>query len=302
MEDASQEEAVLIHYLLGELPEEKLVEVEDRAFSDPEYLRLVEAVEADLIDAYVRHQLQGEERRRFEERFFVSPERRKKVEFARAWAQVSDEARIVAGERAKNRKSVRDFFSLFRPAYAFSFAMAAAAVILAGLVVWQAVQSSRLRERVSELEAERVRQQQREQTLASTLKAEQARTEELNAQLQHGVMEAVTTLALLPGAVRDEAARPQIVVPASAQLVRMQVQLEPRDDYPQFRAELRTQRGGEILTRGNLHAQPIEGGRVVVLDVPAGALGNGDYELTLQGMRAGRKSEDVGYYHFSVRR
>jgi hypothetical protein len=34
MEDGSVEEAVVMRYLLGDLPEETLVQVEDRAFAD----------------------------------------------------------------------------------------------------------------------------------------------------------------------------------------------------------------------------------------------------------------------------
>src|SRR5215475_14443043 len=92
MENGSVEETVVVRYLLGDLPEETLIQVEDRAFSDPEYLRLIEAVEADLIDAYVRNQLRAEERRQFESRFLASAKRRKKLEFAQAWSRVADEA------------------------------------------------------------------------------------------------------------------------------------------------------------------------------------------------------------------
>ena len=79
MEHGSFDEAVVMRYLLGDLPEAAQIQVEDRAFSDPEYLRVVEAVEADLIDAYVRDELPAAERRRFEGRFLVSAERRKKI-------------------------------------------------------------------------------------------------------------------------------------------------------------------------------------------------------------------------------
>ena len=89
MEDGSFEETVVVRYLLGDLPEEAQIQVEDRAFSDPSYLRIIEAVEADLIDAYVHSQMAAPERQQFESRFLVSPQRRKKVEFARALADVA---------------------------------------------------------------------------------------------------------------------------------------------------------------------------------------------------------------------
>src|SRR5262249_2409530 len=219
MEDGSVEETVVVRYLLGDLPEETLIQAEDRAFSDPEYLRLIEAVEADLIDAYVHNQLHAVEKRQFEDRFFASAERRKKVEFARAWSQVAGEAAgeaktasagTVATRRVQVRRSWRDFLpSLSGPAPAFRWAMAAAALILVATVSWQAVQSSRLRGRVSQLEAERNGQLQREQTLESALAAERARADGLSSQIQHGPTAAIASLVLLPGALRDGSVRPE---------------------------------------------------------------------------------------------
>src|SRR5215471_16624085 len=98
MEDGSFEEAVVVRYLLGDLPEETQAQMEDRAFADPEYMRVIEAVEADLIDAYVGGQLQAPDVRLFENRFLASPQRRQKVEFARAWVRVADELKPARRE------------------------------------------------------------------------------------------------------------------------------------------------------------------------------------------------------------
>lgn len=299
-------ETVVVRYLLGDLPEEALIQVEDRAFSDQEYLRLIEAVETDLIDAYVRNQLSADERRQFEGRFLASVERRKKLEFAQAWSRVADEAKAApqdsrAADRQEARRSWREMFAFLRgPAPAF--AMAAVAVLLVGVSVWQAAQSSKLRSRVGELEAERSTQQQREQTLKNNLDAERARVDELSSQLQHGSPAMVATLTLLPGSLRDASVRPEIRIAPSAQIARLEIQLVPKDKYPQYRAELRTQRGDEVLTRNNLHEQPGRGGRSVLLEIPASAIGSGEYELTLQGKVAPEQFEDLAYYRFSVRR
>ena len=50
-------EKLISQYLLGELPEEQQVEIEDRAFSDKDYLAAITTVENDLIDEYVRGEL-----------------------------------------------------------------------------------------------------------------------------------------------------------------------------------------------------------------------------------------------------
>jgi anti-sigma factor RsiW len=88
----SPSEALLIRYLLGDLPEEQQVEIEERAFTDQGYLKTMQAVETDLIDEYVRDGLPERDRIQFEARFLASEERRRKVGFAKALAIVAAEA------------------------------------------------------------------------------------------------------------------------------------------------------------------------------------------------------------------
>jgi len=83
--------ALLTRYLLGDLSEEQQVEIEERAFQDPEYTKLIQSVEVDLIDEYVRGGLTKRECRQFEARFFESAERRHKVEFAKNLAAIRAE-------------------------------------------------------------------------------------------------------------------------------------------------------------------------------------------------------------------
>lgn len=309
MEDGSFEEAVVVRYLLGDLPEETQIQVEDRAFSDPAYLHVVEAVEADLIDAYVRGEMPASEQRQFESRFLVSPQRRKKVEFARAFAQVARESRLVPAALEAKRSSVTSdsWWEMFAQVLrgrspAFQFAMAAVALILAGVVSWQVMQTARLRGNVSQLEAERRLQQQQQQALETALDQERARVEEMAAQMQQNPgRPPLASLMLFPGVMRGEGALPELVIPASAQLARIRIQLEPKDSYPRFRVQLRTRAGEEILTRGNLREQRSNTGRIVLLDAPAGIFEPGDYELTLEGVTGGQLKQ-IGYYSFSVKR
>src|SRR5262249_35790174 len=86
------DEVLLQDYLLGELSEEEQARVEDRAFADGSYRAALEAVEADLIEYYGRGEVAAADRRKFEERFLRSPQRRNRVEFARALARVVAES------------------------------------------------------------------------------------------------------------------------------------------------------------------------------------------------------------------
>src|SRR5262245_6363851 len=87
------DEMLLVKYLLGDVSPEEQIRVEDRAFADPDYLLALEATEVDLIDAYVHGELTAAERRGFERRFLVSPQRLKKVAFARDLARVAAETK-----------------------------------------------------------------------------------------------------------------------------------------------------------------------------------------------------------------
>jgi hypothetical protein len=285
----SVDETVLVRYLLGGLPEDEQVRVEERAFSDREYLDIIEAVEADLIDAYVRGELSASDRQQFERRFLASRERRTKVEFARALADVAPGSRGTVFLR--------------RPITAVRFALAAAAVLLVSALSWQTISTIALNRRVAQLEAQRRDQQNREQALTRTLGEEHARADTLAAQLQsatHGVA-AIASLVLVPGVSRGEARREILVLPASAQLARIDIRLEPKDEAAPFRAELRTRSGTAILVLHNLRPRPSPTGPAVVVDIPASVLDTADYELRLQGVLDG-KPVDIAYCYFSVQK
>src|SRR5262245_28272723 len=98
-----ENEELIARYLLGELPEVQQTEIEDRAFSNREYRRQITAVENDLIDGYVRQELTATQRRRFEEQFLTSANRRQRVEFAKALATATDEAK--AAEKSTERET-----------------------------------------------------------------------------------------------------------------------------------------------------------------------------------------------------
>jgi len=86
------------------------------------------------------------------------------------------------------------------------------------------------------------------------------------------------------------------------QIAHIDVQLEARDDYPYFRAELRTRGGQEILTRSSLTRHRAGPAYAISLDVPVTALAAGEYELALKGIPAGGSVEDIGFYYFRVQK
>ena len=303
------DELLLVKYLLGNLTEDEEVRVEDRAFADPEYLGALQGAETDLIDAYVRGELAQAERRAFERRFLTSPERRGKVEFARTLATVAAELTPLTSPSPKPASTWQMLLALLRGSSpALRFAGAFAALISIVGASWLVFENGAMRARLSALEAQRHASEVREQGLKQELSQAQNRADSLATQMQGRPSEEarpaslIASLVLLPGLSRAETRVPELVLVAGAQIAHIEVQLDARDDYPRFRADLRTRSGREILALANLRARQSGAARSVSMDVPASALDAGEYELALKGLSVGDAVQDIGYYYFRVQK
>lgn len=296
------EEKLLVEYLLGNLPEAQQVEVEDRAFADSEYMKELEAVEADLIDAYVRGELPQAQKAAFEQQFLGSPQRRSKVEFARALASVVADA----APQVSVWQTLSDMVHGWSPALRWSVALATL-LCVAG-VSWMIGQNAMMRSQVAVLESERRDLQGQQERLQAQIREEQTRSASLAAELQKRLPSVaastplIASVVLLPGLSRAGARVEQLVLKPSVQLANIEIQLEAADDYPQFRVELRTRSGDEVLARSNLKRRRTGAGFAVSFDVPTSVLTTGEYELALKGSGPDRAPEDIGYYYFSVRK
>jgi len=290
------DEAFLVKYLLGDLSPDQEIQVEDRAFADAEYLTALETAEADLIDSYVRAELSPTERRRFESRFLVSPQRRRKVAFARDLAKVV--AEVKASTPTLAPVSGWDaFVRLIRGwSPAFQFAMALAALVFVVGAVWLAIDNMAMRSQIAnENRAPEIPKIAPVPTQPDEPKAppENPKTTPISA---------IATLILRPQ-TREPGSPQQLILNTSTQMARIEIQLEAPDDYPSFRADLRTARGDEVLVRGNLRrVGTAAGGFSVSFEVPPSALDSVNYELALQGIRPGESPQDIGFYYFAVKK
>lgn len=322
-------ETLIAQYLLGELPEEQQVEIEDRAFQDKEYLANITSVENDLIDEYVRDEMPETVRRKFEERFLASAERRKRVEFAKALTQVASEyAFIDKGAVAPVSVSWRDsldaFFRSLNPVAKFAMAAVVMLVLVGG--AWLVTETLRLRSRLTTLQAENQSRQNERQTLEQQVDQQRRRAEELTARLDQEKQQReqseeslrklsetqnantpaprsiIASLTLLPGISRGGGDKPSLVLAPEANLVRLQIGIDPEEQYKTYAVDLRSVAGRQVWTRENLTARDRRGARSIGLTLPATALKPGEYELKLTGVTEGGATEDVGFYYFEVRK
>jgi hypothetical protein len=328
METKFTNEELIARYLLGDLPDEEQARLEDRAFSDRDYMRNIVAVESDLIDEYVRGGLSDSERLRFERRFLASAERRQKVEFARALANVIPRVTAEDAARPATVPAPASWWNSFITSLrglnpAFKFSTAAAALTLVIGVPWLIVEAVRLRAQVAQLQAERqtlwrgeeiLRQQAdgeraRGEDLAAELRRERERTEQLARQLERDQsrerstgLSFIASVFLPPGIPRGAAERPKLVVPQAAGVARLQIGLEREDEYKSFRVEIRTAQGQEVWTQDDLRPRQSRAGRIINLFIPGRMFSDGRYELTLKGVTDNRNTEDLRYYFFDAQK
>lgn len=324
--DVHLNEALIVRYLLGELPEAQQVEIEDSAFQSQQYVQDILAVESDLIDEYVRGEIPLNNREQFERHFLAAPERRRKVEFARALAAVSSESepetvqRVRAFRPLQRKNTLWNFLRGLRPASALSLAAAALVVVISA--AWLITESLQLRSQLNQLRVTQQSQDAQQQQLKQQIAGERARNEDLTAQLERerkteseraaqieekksaspGNPDTIASLILLPGLARGSNAEARVTISPSVRSVQLRVGVEPQDDYSSFRVELLTQKGQKIWSQDNLSIHTTRAGRAILLNLPAKILDAGRYELSLKGTNGSGGSEDIGYYYFEVLR
>ena len=293
MRTDSVDELLLVKYLLGRLTEEEQVQVEDRAFADRDYMSALDAAEADLIDSYVKGDLPEADRRAFEHGSWFPPSA------AARWSsrRPSPASRkrphpchhMFRNREIRGRRSgIR--FAPGTPALRFAGAMGAVICVAGG--TWLAIDNVSMRSRLSAMEAVRRDLEGRSQTLRQELSQAQARANGLAALNQNTAPSTasrsplIASLILIAGPTRAESRTEQIVLSRETQIAHIEIQLEPRDDYPSFRAEVRTRGGKEVLSFGDLLRRNTGGAQSVSMDLPASALSTGEYEIALKGLRA----------------
>src|SRR5262249_40054652 len=82
-----RDELLIRRYLVSEVTEDELADIEQRIMSDDAFFDEVRAVSDEMTDLYVSNRLSKDERKRFEERFLSTIEGRRQVAFARPFQQ-----------------------------------------------------------------------------------------------------------------------------------------------------------------------------------------------------------------------
>lgn len=247
-------------YLLGSLPDERRLLLEERLLTDDELFEELEVAEDELIDRYLGGGLSPSDRESFEAHFLLPAERRRKLRFAAALRNYIASAEGVGEARPAERPSRLWFLPAWLGARPATRAFAAAALVIIATASYVAYRSG------------------------------------LSPSRPTGE---VLTVVLTPGLVRDAGETAKIVVAPGVGRIRLRPQLEA-DEHASYGATLHTAAGRAVLTRDGLKAEASGGAKTVALDVPVDLLPPDDYRLKLTAPAPDGSQETVGAYAFRV--
>ena len=139
--------------------------IESEYFEDDDAFQEMLTAEDDLIDAYARGELAGEERRRFEKGFVSSFGGRDRVQFARAFAGAVSAPRPV---ETKHRGTWLDSFKNLQSPGLLRTATTAAVIVFVVALAWLVIDRRRMTNELRELRAESANLSKRVETLQTS--------------------------------------------------------------------------------------------------------------------------------------
>jgi anti-sigma factor RsiW len=307
----------LIQYLLGALPRDEADRLDELCVADDELATRLIAVENDLVDAYVRGELPGEDHKHFQSFYLSSAKRREKVEFATALlefekkpiavpaaeSQPAQEVVVPAvtprvkreGKPAVARKSSASRLTQW------GFAFATAMLLCLGYLL---VENLRLQRQMDEAQVQHSAADQRERQLQKQLNSERsANAESLKEierlrQWQASPEEPKTVSLLLRPPTRGVAKLPTVSIPPETNLAILLLELES-NEFPSYRASLEDPATGQILwSSGSLQVSSLGRKKVLTVSFPAHFLKQQNYLIALTGQPARGAPESIAHYPF----
>jgi len=280
------DEALIVRYLLDELPADDRRLVEQRYFLDDGLFESVCSVEEQLIRDFLRGELPTEQTRRFEARYLQSPQLSQKVESARLLMESAPAASLPSiWERLRGSFRLR--------AGVLGFAAAGLVTVAMFVAVWFGLNNRRLRTELARSESQR-------SSLAARLQAEAVTPKNNPADERHvaeRIKAAPLAFLLSPGVTRGDAGGQQrLVIPANGvDRVRLNLEFTPFGQYTNYRVIVSSV-GGVELARRDLT------GSKLAIDLSAARLPEGDYIIVVKGRSGTAKYEDLDSYYFHVNR
>lgn len=301
----------LKRYLLGELNQREAELVETQCFADPAQLCDLEALRDDLLDAWVRGELPAGEEQKLNAQLQTLPALRDKAAFARSLQQALAPQPVVndqttAPVEPPQRLSAEPTTHVQRKSWVAlpRLVWAAAALLFVLLIGWVGIKAVRWRAaqtpeqtqaQIPILPTEATKPPLKPVAEASPSGPSKSNSATVKPPpTGHLGGTAVVSFVLSAGLVRAEQDAPELLVPAAAETIRLQLELAPPDDHPQ-RAVLKNAANTIVWEQRPLRTQVYSGIPVAICDVPVALLVEGTYQLHLLQSGAGTA---VYYFRF----
>jgi hypothetical protein len=323
VEQERRTDQLITKYFFGELSDEERRQLEQRYFTDSEFLERMQAIEAELIEGYVGGSLPKEAAAKFKVYMLQSPHQQQKLAFTesvfRVAAKQTDTIRATAKTKRKSW-SLPLMFSRF--VFTPTAAAIAALVITFSFAAWVVFDVSRLRRELGELQKEQAAARSRERELQAVIAQLQESkktsgnvpgepidsqkpnsTDEINdrehnpSRLPSGTSEpSVATLVLSPSVFRSGQEPPkQVQILKNTRALQLQL-LYDGADASNYQAVVETADGDELLLKTNLKAKRSGNKQIVKLEIPSNLLTNRTYVVTLRTS----SGTDLSRYTFAV--
>jgi len=299
----TENETLIVRYLLDDLPAEERRRLERRYFLDDQLFESVRSVEEQLIRDFLRGELPAERGERFETRYLQSPQLSEKVESARLLMQLADalrrEGRPISGPSFLER--LREFFRWRGVVPGFATAGLVAVAIL--VIVWFGLDNRQLRTELARSEFERSSLAARLQTEAATQKVNPAVAGNVLAErAKPGLPEAPLAFVLSSGVTRGEGVgRQRISIPVQGvDRVRLSLDFTPFERYAAYRVIVSSVDGGEVASQDLPGTNATHSRSKLGIDLPAASLPEGDYIAVVKGGGGASGYEDLESYYFHV--
>ena len=308
-----------IRYFLGELSETEQAAVEERFFTDEGFSDWLDEIETDLIDSYVRDELDISQRRRFEKDFLISERRQLRVKAAAVlWEKEKSAVHVPAAkvEPAKPSfwESLKGFFSVPGLAYA-SLGILLLALIGSIVLFWPRpneivkIGNGNIQieptKRSSPMISPVAMPNSNEQSNVNLPPAEPKNPPSANVQKEESKPETppesrqaspvLSRMDLFSSSSRGNGNEAnKINLKAGTENVYLRLRFKSEEEFVKYRIELRDA-NGNLISSQNLQSKKALG-----LTVAAKRLQKGNYKITLKGAKANQDFEDLDFYNFSV--
>jgi len=298
MEDQVLDDVVARRFLLGQLPPEEQGRIEELAFADPDTFELLESIEDDLIDEFIRGDLSIDERKRFEEHLLSLPGRRNNLKISRV-------LQLHFNEADDKKFSFPTWFNTKPLWLRVSLALTATAVLVtAGVLIFIRVREARQPapiqagpDKPRTITSPEFRVSPSIEPTASPVHAEN-KPKAIPPEKQK---KAAAYAVLMPLAAPRGEGMQQLKLAPEASSMAIELALITQRNFRTYEATLENEAGKELQDWPNLKAAKLTSGKALQIDVPESLLTAGKvYRFVVSGVSSKGKSEVIARYPFEV--